>query len=99
MQKNTKTVNLSLQVLPINLSNGYPVVDEAIRVIQESGIKHQVQPFSTVMEGELEELWRIVLQAKKAAEKAGAEELLLNLQIHLKKNQAVHFEDKTGKFE
>ena len=91
-------VNLSLQVAPVNTENSYAIIDEAIRVIQASGVKHEVQPFSTIMEGELERLLAIVLEAKEAAFRAGAEELLLNLQIHLKKDEDVSFEDKTGKY-
>lgn len=98
MQEETKKVNLSLQVAPINTENSYPIIDEAIRVIQASGVKHEVQPFSTVMEGELQALLAIVLEAKDAAFRAGAEELLLNIQIHLKRDGSVSFEQKTGKY-
>ena len=98
MKKKNKTVNLSLQVVPINESNAYPIIDEAIKVIQNAGIKHEVQPFSTIMEGELEELLKIVVEAKNAALSAGADELLLNIQVHLKKEQSVAFKDKTQKY-
>jgi uncharacterized protein YqgV (UPF0045/DUF77 family) len=94
-----KTVNLSLQVVPINTENAYPIIDEAIYAIQRSGVKHEVQPFATLMEGELEQLLEIVKQAKDAALKAGAEELILNIQVHLKKDRAVHLEEKTEKFQ
>lgn len=93
-----KLVNLSLQVVPINSLNAYPIIDKAIEVIQQSGIKHEVQPFATIMEGELNELLQIVAKAKEAALQAGGEELLLNIQIHLKKDKHVSFESKTGKF-
>ena len=90
--------NLSLQVVPLNTKDAYPIIDEAIKLIQDSGIRHEVQPFATLMEGELPELIEIVLAAKEAALAAGAEELLLNVQIHLKKDADVAFEDKTAKF-
>ena len=92
-------VNLSFQLVPINTSEAYPIIDAAIKVIQDAGVKYEVQPFSTILEGELDHLMDIVLKAKDAAFAAGGEELILNIQIHLKKNTAVHFEDKTGKFE
>lgn len=96
--KKEHNINLSLQIVPVNTTESYPIIDEAIKVIQSSGVKHRVQPFSTVMEGKLEELLAVVLAAKEAAWQAGAEELLLNMQIHLKKNGDVSFEDKTEKF-
>ncbi len=97
--KDTKhKVNLSLQVVPVNMENGYPAIDEAIYAIQASGVRHEVQPFSTVMEGTLEELWEVVQQAKSAAVNAGADELLLNIQIHLKAKADVSLAEKTDKF-
>ena len=82
----------------MNEENAYPIIDEAIKVVQNSGIRYQIQPFSTIMEGELSRLIEIVLEAKEAALTAGANELVLNIQIHLKKEQSVSFEDKTAKF-
>ena len=97
--KNTPQANLSLQVNPINEKNAYPIIDEAIRVIQDSGLRYRVQPFSTIVEGALSELIDEMLAAKEAALAAGGDELVLNIQIHLKKSGDVSFEDKTAKFE
>ena len=98
MNKDNNKVNLSLQVVPINTTNAYEIIDAAIHTIQASGVKHEVQPFSTIMEGELESLLKVVLAAKEAALEKGANEMLLNIQVHLKKNKDVAFEDKTSKF-
>jgi len=87
-----------LQVVPINEQNAYPIIDKAIEVVQNSGVRYKVQPFSTIMEGELSRLIEIVLEAKDAALDAGAEELILKVQIHLKKAESVSFEEKTEKF-
>lgn len=92
-----KNVNLSLQVVPIDSTNSYEIIDSAIHSIQNSGVKHEVQPFATIMEGKLEELLKIVLEAKDAALQTGANEMILNIQIHLKKDSDVAFEDKTEK--
>lgn len=98
MTNSNKNVNLSLQVVPINTEEAYPIIDEAIYAIQRSGVKHEVQPFATLMEGELPLLWQAVLDAKEAALAAGAEELVLNIQVHLKKDKDVALTDKTEKF-
>lgn len=98
MKNNKKNVNLSLQIIPVNEKNAYPMIDEAIAVIQASGVKYVVTPFATILEGELSDLLKIVVKAKEAALNAGAEELLMNIQIHLKKDKSVAFEDKTDKF-
>ncbi len=90
-------VNLSLQIVPVNTADAYPIIDAAIHIIQASGIKYQVQPFATLLEGPLPEVMEIAMQAKDAALEAGGEELVINMQLHLKKDQNVHFEDKTEK--
>lgn len=92
-------VNLSLQVIPINEVDAYPIIDEAIRVIQESGLRYEVLPFATIIEGTYEEVLTVATAAKEAALAAGAVELILNIQVHLKKGKEVVFEDKTAKYQ
>ena len=41
----------------------------------------------------------VALAAKDAAFQAGAQELILNIQIHLKKDKDVSFEEKIEKFQ
>lgn len=91
-------INLSLQIIPINTANAYPIIDAAINVVQDSGLKYEVQPFATLLEGPLDEVMEVAMQAKDAALEAGGEELVVNIQLHLKKDKDVHFEDKTKKF-
>lgn len=91
-------VNLSLQIIPVNTADAYPIIDAAIGIIQKSGLKYEVQPFATLLEGPLEEVMEVAMQAKDAALEAGGEELVINIQLHLKKDKNVHFEDKTEKF-
>lgn len=97
MSAHPHSVNLSLQVVPLNCSQAYPPIDAAIAAIQQSGVSHQVTAFSTQMEGPLEELLQVVAQAREAAFAAGAEELLLNIQIHLKKQAGVSLQEKVEK--
>ncbi len=97
--KSNHKINLSLQVVPINTEQAYPIIDSAIEVIQQSGVRHEVQPFATLLEGDWDTLIATLAKAKDAALTVGAEELLLNVQIHLKKDQDVHWEDKTEKFQ
>jgi uncharacterized protein YqgV (UPF0045/DUF77 family) len=45
-------VNASIQILPVVTDkHPYEWVDEAIAVIQKSGIKYSVGPFATELEG------------------------------------------------
>jgi uncharacterized protein (TIGR00106 family) len=61
-----RTRNVSVQVLPLT-KDAIPVVDKAIRVIQESGVRYEVGPLETTLEGDdLDEL----LEVAKAAHRA-----------------------------
>ena len=88
--------NLSLQVIPIKQENPYPVIDQALQIIKDSKIKHIVGPFSTSLEGELPVLMALIDQIKDTCLQACTGELILNIQIHLKKDQDVTFEQKIG---
>ncbi|MGI6587431.1 MAG: thiamine-binding protein [Peptococcia bacterium] len=76
------TVNLSLQVLPkVEGDCVYEVVDKAIEVIQQSGVKHIVGPMETTMEGELDALWEVVKKVQDVCIKAGASGVMSVIKI------------------
>lgn len=58
---------VSIQIIP-KTKNGedtIPYIDEAIKVITDSGVKYQVNPLETTMEGDLTELLMIVEKMNK----------------------------------
>ncbi|PEO50620.1 hypothetical protein CN563_02035 [Bacillus sp. AFS026049] len=50
---------ISIQIIPKG-ENVIPMVDEAIKIIEESGVKYEVHPLETTMEGELSELFAVI---------------------------------------
>ncbi|MEK3732281.1 MULTISPECIES: MTH1187 family thiamine-binding protein [Paenibacillus] len=74
---------LSIQVIPKTPDGGdsIPYVDEAIKVIQESGVKYEVHPLETTMEGELSELLQIVERMHEALVKAGSPGIISQVKI------------------
>ncbi|MGG4216799.1 MTH1187 family thiamine-binding protein [Paenibacillus jamilae] len=74
---------LSIQVIPKTPNNedSYPYVDKAIEVIQRSGVKHQVNPLDTTMEGELDELLKIVKDMHEALTEAGSPSVISQIKI------------------
>ncbi len=53
-------INASLQVLPIVKDrHPYEWVDEAIEIIKKSGIKFEVGPFATVIEGKYVDVLKV----------------------------------------
>lgn len=75
---------VSIQVLPLNTENKeqlYSYVDQAIAIIEESGLSYTVGPFETTVEGELEEVWEIAGKAHKAVLKAGAAKVISYIKL------------------
>jgi uncharacterized protein YqgV (UPF0045/DUF77 family) len=92
-------INLGIQIIPKSKNlDSYWLVDQAIQVIQKSGIKHLVTPFETVMEGTQDELMAIAKDAQQAVLDAGADEVLVYYRIQIRKNEDVSIEEKTGKY-
>ncbi len=94
------TINLALQILPqVAADKVYAVVDEAIAVIHNSGVKYRVCPFETVMEGTYDQLMEVVKQAQEVCFKAGAGQILVFMKIQSNSGVDVSIEDKTGKYD
>ena len=88
-------IALGIQIVTNSSSqNTYNLVDRAIDIIQQSGIKYKITPFETVMEGWYQDLMMISEIAQKAVLEAGADECLVYYRIHYRKNQDVTFEEK-----
>jgi uncharacterized protein (TIGR00106 family) len=94
-----KTINLGIQIVPKSKKHdAYALVDKAIEVIQLSGVKYEVTPFETVMEGPEDELMKIAKDAHEAVLAAGAEEVLVYYRIQIRKEGDVTISEKTGKY-
>lgn len=98
--KKKNTINLGIQIVPKNKTmETYALVDKAIEIIQQSGVKHVVTPFETVMEGTQEELMTIAQKAQEAVFQAGADEILVYYRMQIRKDGNVTMAEKTDKFQ
>lgn len=74
---------VSIQIIPklenSTLSHSY--VDAAISVIEEAGIKFQVNPLETTMEGELSELLQVVQKMNEKMVEMGAINVISQVKI------------------
>src|SRR5690606_37494902 len=97
---NMPQVNIAFQILPVSAdkSEMYAWVDEAIKVIQQSGLKYEVCPFETVLEGPYEAVMAVIEKAQEACFAAGATDLLAYVKIQRSKYKDVFIADKTGKY-
>lgn len=91
-------VNVAFQVLPTSeAKHPYSLVDEAINVIQKSGLKFQVTPFETVIEGKYNDVMKIIKEAQEACYRAGADSLMAYIKIQSSRKD-VSIKDKMEKY-
>ena len=93
------TINASIQIVPIVLDkHPYDWVDEAITVIQQSGIKYEVGPFATVLEGTYEEVMKVIDAVNEWLFQKGCAEWITNLQIQIRSGGGITGNEKIEKF-
>ena len=92
-------INAAIQVLPQSKDRHiYEIVDEAIDEIKKSGIRYQVCPFETVVEGEFAKVMTLIGSVKDRCFSAGAEDVLINIKIQARKSGGVTIEEKMNKY-
>jgi len=95
----TYIINASIQIIPIvEDKHPYEWVDEAIAIIQESGIKYEVGPFATVIEGTYAQVMQVVHDVNEYLYQKGCEEWISNLQIQIRSKKDITAEEKILKF-
>lgn len=93
-------VNIALQVLPKSKTkDAYDVVDQAIKVIDESGLKYKVCPFETVIEGKYDKIMELVERVQQKCFDYGADEMMVYIKIQRRKDSDVTIEDKMAKYQ
>ena len=90
-------VNVELQVIPGGAEDVYAVVDSVIALIADSGVKYEVGPMGTTMEGELSTLLKIVEKAQQVCVAHGASRVLSVVKIDYKP-EGVTIDEKVGKY-
>jgi len=92
-------INASIQILPVvQDKHPYEWVDEAIAIIQQSGIKHEVGPFATQLEGTYEEIIQVVNNVNEYLFSKGCNEWICSTQIQIRSGSDITGEEKTKKF-
>lgn len=92
-------VNAAVQIVPIVLDkHPYEWVDEAIAIIQQSGIKYEVTPFATVLEGTYDEVMKVLHNVNEELYKKGCAEWIQNVQLQVRSKESVTGIEKTRKF-
>jgi uncharacterized protein (TIGR00106 family) len=91
-------INASIQIVPIVQDrHPYEWVDEAIEVIKSSGIKFEVGPFATVVEGKYDEVMVVISKINEHLQKRNCTEWITNVQIQIRSNGDITADEKTAK--
>ncbi|MEK3889574.1 thiamine-binding protein [Bacillus sp. FSL K6-3431] len=74
---------ISIQIIPKpkNGEDVYHYVDEAIKIIEDSGVKYQVSPLETTMEGELYELMNVIGKMNERMTEMGSSNVVSQVKI------------------
>lgn len=74
---------LSIQIIPKTKDGEdvIPYVDKAIAIIEQSGVKYQVNPLETTMEGDLAELFSIVEKMNDAMIENGSRNVISQIKV------------------
>ena len=92
-------VNASIQVVPVTQArHPYEWVDEVIALIVQSGIKYEVGPFATVLEGTYDDVMKVFHAVNELLLEKNCPEWITNLQVHTRSTEDMTTAVKTGKF-
>ncbi|MGE5550819.1 MAG: MTH1187 family thiamine-binding protein [Bacteroidota bacterium] len=92
--------SVAFQVLPMTAGEKelvFAAVDRAIAVVDAAGVKYEVGPLETVMEGEIEELLALVYRAQAAVKEAGIKSVLTYVKI-VNSDEPCSSEEKVAKY-
>jgi uncharacterized protein (TIGR00106 family) len=88
-------VHIAIQIVPkTNGIHPYKVIDKAIEVIEQSGVKYQVGAMETVMQGDFDTLMKVAMRAQEICLQEGADEIVVTMKVHARKNGDVTWEEK-----
>jgi len=91
-------INASIQLIPIAAAEtAMPQIDEAILLIQHSGLSYEVGPFGTSVEGSYEQVIQLITAVNTMMNETGKVEWVLNVQFHIKPDAPVTMQEKISK--
>src|SRR5215213_1195583 len=92
-------INASIQIVPLAIDrHPYEWVDEAITIIQQSGIHYQVGPFATALEGRYEDVMKVIHDINEYLLFRRCSEWISNIQIQIRSEGDITAFEKTEKF-
>jgi len=94
-------IHLSIQIVPLQITNQqhpYAIIDKAIEAIDQSGLSYQVSAMETVIEGSYDKVMEVAKKAQEICFAEGANELVVNIKLHIRKDGDITFHEKMEKY-
>ena len=90
---------VSIQIIPKTKDgeDSIPYVDEAIKIIIESGLKYEVHPLETTIEGDLNSIFQLITVMNEKMIEIGSSNCITQVKI-LYQPSGIKMEDLTGKY-
>lgn len=91
---------VSIQIIP-NTPNGedtIPYVDEAIKIIEESGVRYEVHPLETTMEGDLAMLVGVIEKMNHRMHELDCASVISQVKIYSRKDNKASAHELTKKY-
>ena len=90
---------VSIQIIPKtkNGENVIPYVDEAIKIITESGLKYEVHPLETTIEGDLKTIFKLITKMNERMIEIGSKNVISQIKV-LYQPSGIAMEDLTEKY-
>jgi uncharacterized protein (TIGR00106 family) len=90
---------VSIQIIP-KTKNGedvIPYVDEAIKIIAESGLKYEVHPLETTIEGDLTTIFTLITKMNERMMEIGSKNVISQIKV-LYQPTGITMENLTEKY-
>ncbi len=92
-------VNASIQILPLSQDrHAYEWVDEAISIIQQSGLIYEIGPFTTVVDGNYADVIKLIGAIHDHLFSLACPEWIAQVQIQIRSNGNMVGLEKTAKY-
>ncbi|UOQ86424.1 MTH1187 family thiamine-binding protein [Gracilibacillus salinarum] len=91
---------VSVQMIPktLNGEDSIPYVDEAIAVIDQSGVNYHVGPLETTMEGELSELFAVIEKMNQRMHQLNCPSVISQVKIYSRQDRKASMTELTKKY-
>lgn len=92
-------INASIQIVPLTkIEEAFPIIDKAIELIQQSGLKYLVGAFETTIQGEYEPVQALLKKIQDYCYEQGKTQFLIYTKLHLCGGENILIKNKVQKF-